>query len=263
MATNKPAAKPEQTTAVAAYDYGQDAGVGFEGQTREDRLVPFLQVVQPSSPLVTEKSIQPGLLYNSVTEETYKDLLIIPVKTEHVFVEWVPRAKGGGFVAEHRLDDPMVMKLRATGKFGALVTEDGNDLVESFKVYAVMDLGEGRLEPIVVAFESTKIPVYRKFNTQLARFQIALPDGRKVAPPLWAHLTRLSTVAQKNDKGSWFNYVWAPAEGELTKSLLTPDDPRYQVGKEYHGMIAAETMRADYSAPRAAREDDADDRTPF
>jgi hypothetical protein len=40
------------TDAVAAdnYDYGQDAGAGFENQTSEDVSVPFIVLLQPGSP---------------------------------------------------------------------------------------------------------------------------------------------------------------------------------------------------------------------
>lgn len=249
----------------AKYEYGQDAGAGFEGQTQEHRLLPFIATLQPLSPQVMDKGLKAGLLYNPVTEELFKELFFIPVKSEQVFVEWIPRDKGKGFVAEHPVDSPLVRQVRSTGgKFGKLKTPAGNDLVESFKVYVVLDLGDGRLEPAIISFESTKIKVYKRMNTQLARFQLVLPDGKRITPPMWAHRGKITTELQENQKGKWFNLVWAPADTDLKTSLLAPDDPRYQVAKEFHALITAGKVGADYaSADHGQAQDDADDRTPF
>lgn len=267
MASKQTLAKTAQPGAnlPAKYDYGQDAGGGFEGQTQDHRLLPFLTVLQPLSPQVMKGALKAGALFNPVTEESFTQLFLMPVVCQRRFVEWVPREKGGGFVAEHLPDSPLVKQVLATGRFGKLTTPNGNELVESFKLFAVLDLGEGRLEPVIISFESTKIKVYKKLNTQLARFQVALPDGKKVTPPMWAHRTKLTTEMQENNKGKWFNLVWGPAESDLKSSLLTPDDPRYAVGKEFHALIQAEQVSADYgTVDRShAAADDADDRTPF
>jgi hypothetical protein len=252
-------------TAVARYDYGQDAGQGFENQTRADRLVPFINLLQSNSPQVADGAFKAGLLFNSVTGEAVKELTLIPCATERVYVEYVPRDKGSGFVGEHKADDKTVLAvLRAAGRrFGKLALENGNELVESFKLYALVDLGpDVEPIPVVVSFTSTKITVYKKFNTQLATFQIPGPGGRKITPPLWAHRTVLSTIPQENKKGKFFNFVWGPVGEKLGEGMLAPEDVRYVLGKQYHDLVMAEQVHADYKSADP-RPDDADDATPF
>ena len=47
--------KEQQATALATYDYGEDAGLGFAGQTNEDGKTPYLSILQGLSPQISKK----------------------------------------------------------------------------------------------------------------------------------------------------------------------------------------------------------------
>ena len=268
MAKNDRAVAPKAESAVAAYDYGDDANAGFENQTGEDLAIPFLGLLQALSPQVGDVSdgglegAKAGMIFNTVTDVVYdgKDgVEFIPALTEHVFVEWVPRSRGGGFVARHEPSSDIVKAAKEGSKtFGRYSTDytetgdekapfKGNDLTETFYVYGIL-VGE-QVEPIVLAFTSTKISVYKRWNTKLNMFTLKHGD-RKIRPPLFAHRVRLTTVAQKNNSGSFHNFALAPAEGDVKSSLLAPDDPRFIAAKECGEMVKSGAARASYETQK-------------
>ena len=275
---------PKGETGVVEHDYSDYTGAGFQNQTKDDLAIPFLGLLQANSPQVSDPSdgglegAKPGMIHNTVTDLVYdgKDgLEFVPGLTEHVFVEWVPRFRGGGFVARHDKDSEIVEKaLAGSQTFGRYSTDytetgddkapfKGNDLVETFYVYGVL-VGE-QLEPIVLAFTSTKISVYKRWNTKLNMFTVKAGD-RKIQPPLFAHRVRLTTVKQKNNSGEFFNFMLAPVEGDLKSSLLPTDDPRFLAAKECGEMVENKEARASYETQRGGEgsgEGDPEAKTPF
>lgn len=253
-------AAPAQKAVGAVIDYGEDAGRGYEGQTQADVTLPFLAVLQSNSPQVTDREdCKPGMLINTVTEEVVDGLktgvLFVPALTEHCYVEWKPRNKGGGFVGKHLPESPVVVKARTESKeFGKYTTPAGNDLAETFYIYGVLLEKDNPKEvgmPIVIGFTSTKIAVYKKWNTKIKMFTIQLPDGRKQAPPLFAHQVRLTTFKDNNPKGDFFNFVLAPAvNGSLKESLIPPGDPRLEAAKELKRMVEGNLVKVAHDSAK-------------
>jgi hypothetical protein len=237
-------AKREQAGALAvAYDYGTLSGVGFDNQTNEDISIPFLGVLQPMSPEVTGddgKGIdgaKAGMLFNTVTNELFdgKDGVIFqPVDTSHVFVEWRPRNQGGGFVAVHTLDSEIVAKAKEDSTEFGKYKHNGNDLIETFYIAGFL-LRDGMEQstmgdPMLIAFTSTKIKIYKQVMTRLRTFA-----GR---PPLFAHRLKITTVQEKNNTGSFSNFKIDAAAGDIKDSLIPPtlDDaahPLLLAGQEF------------------------------
>lgn len=245
-------------TDLAAFDYGEDGGAGFENQTSSDYSIPFLGVLQQMSPQVSDPSdggidgARPGMIFNTVTGELYpakEGLEFVPSLTQHVFVEWVPRDSGGGFVAIHEINSDVVKQAKANSQeFGKLRLANGNDLIETFYVYGVVCKDEEPEGMAVIAFTSTKIKVYKAFSTKINMFTLKSPNGTKQKPPLFAHSLKLTTAKEKNNKGEFHNFSIAPAKGDIISSLLRPDDPRFQAGKDCYDMVVGGMARANYDS---------------
>jgi hypothetical protein len=262
-AEDKKLAVQEPRAVVAALDYGDDAGAGFEGQTKDDLVMPFINVLQPLSKQVTGavgeggvEGARAGMLYNTVTQELFdgkNGLQFVPAFTVHQFVEWVPRKQGGGFVGIHELDSEVIAEAKAKSKrYGRYSTAYdhegngvGNDLVETYYVYGAAISEDGQPQPAVLAFTSTKIKAYRAWNTKLQLF-----SNGKI--PLFAFLTRVVGAKQKNKEGEYFVFELAPANGAIAESLLSPTDPRFTAAKNVREMIKSGVARADYERQEAA-----------
>lgn len=260
--------------ALAVHSYGKDfAGMGFDKQTSADVAIPFLQLLQSNSPQCEKisphflKDARPGMFFNSVSKALYdgeKGVIVQPVDTAHVFGEWVPRDKGGGFRGVHQIDSPIVAaaKAKASGKVaGKLPLENGNDLVETFQIYgrllADLDSDEGA-EGVLIPFASTKIKKYRQ-----AMYRLRMVKGDA---PLFAHRVRLVAVPEKNAKGSFFNVEILPARDSVERSMITaPADgeqphPLLVSGLAFLKGVRGGLIKADYqSATEDGREPGSDD----
>ncbi len=241
---------------VVPFDYGEHKGQGFENQSGADIVLPFINLLQSNSPQVENavgeggiEGARSGMLLNSLTDTLWdgkEGIEFVPAITEHAYVEWIKRTAGGGFVARHEPGSDVVEKAKAGGTpINELETEAGNDLVETFYVYGVI-VDDGVPMPVVLAFNSTKIKVYKKWNTKIVLF------GGKAQIPLMAHLTQLGSSQERNAKGAFSNFSLTPANGGLMDSLLSPEDERFTAAANVREMILGGTARASFETQQTS-----------
>lgn len=270
---NEVAATKAGAVAIAeGQDYSAYAGQGFESHTRDDYAVPFLGVVQSNSPIVdTVPSAKAGMLVNTVTQDVYDGktgIVFIPAHTDHVVVEWKPRNLGGGFVAVHQLNSELVVKAKAEQEFGKWKTvkgdEKSNDLIETFYVYGIFVNEHGAHEQMIIAFSSTKIKSYKRWMTKARTVQVALPNGNRINPPLFAHKYKITTVGEKNAKGSFYNFVIDFDESNAEKARLTTNAPLFLAAVAFHDLIKQGNIKAAYETQTQTSEvEAAGDDIPF
>ena len=215
------AVQKETPVATAVYDYGEDARVGFEGTKSTDLSVPFLQLLQANSPQVADDNppgSRAGMLFNTVTSKVSGAENFLPVHTVEMFVEWVARDQGGGFVAAHEPSSDVVKEALAgeARPQGKIILPSGNELIQTHYVYGLVLDADGTSSDgfAVIGFTSTKIKVYRDWKTAMYMLK-----GR---PPIYAFRARISTVKQKNEHGTFFNFSVAPLGATWTECLINP-----------------------------------------
>lgn len=251
-----------KSTAVgAAFDYGDMSHEGFEGTNIQDLSIPFINVLQSLSPEVTEELVagaKAGDMLNSVTKEILKQpLIVIPIEKEESWVEWVPRAKGGGLVGRHEPGSDIVLDAikknggsrippkDAEGKRIPFKSPDGNDLIETHYVYALIvdETGSSIESYCVLAFSSAKIKAYKDWMTALYT--------QKGRPPIFANRAKISTVKQKNDSGTFFVYGVAPFADTWRESLIRPDEEGMKLleeAKSFRDMIKQGLAKPDFDS---------------
>ena len=262
--------KPGEGGALAMPDFGAFAGMGFENQTSQDMAIPFLGVLQALSPQIQEadptyiEGAKAGDLINTVTGELIRrPATFVPCYTEHVYVEWVPRDAGGGFVAIHGYNSEVVVTAKVKAeKFNDLRTPEGNNLVETFYVYGMLlDGPEATTSttPIVIAFTSTKIKVYKALMTKLRTV--------KGNPPLFAFRVSISTTDAKNKKNQPYkNFKIVPVGATLLESANLPGTPfagLLEEGKALVEAIKGGLARAAVESQAPSREPGVDEEEPF
>ncbi len=274
-AKKKAALATRSKAELATYDYGEDAGLGYENTDQSDFAIPFLSVLQTNSPECEKnhdrriEGAEAGLLFNTVTKELFDGdagLVVVPCDTSHVFTEWVPRDEGGGggagFRGIHEIDSDLVKacKLAAaeSGAFGKLPTEDKTELVETFYIFGLLLDDVDSTEPaafVMIPFTSTKIKVYKGLLYRLRMF--------KGNPPLFAHRVRISSVADSNKKGNFYNFKAEPAvENDVGASLIPPtlDDephPLMVAAKQFQKQIRSGAARGAYESVEGTGDGDA------
>lgn len=265
-------------TELAVVDFGDDAGKGMENVGHEEFRVPFLRVLQSNSPQCKPPTAgglagaKAGMIINLATNDLYDGeagLIFVPTSRAHNFVEYVPRDSGGGFVGIHEANEPLILELRAKhGKFGKLITNDGNEIVETFYLYGIAIAPDSTIFRCLVAFASTQIKKYQNFITRYMNIKYPMADGQMVLPPLWAHRWNLGTAYEKNKKGEFFGWRLRMAElnpdgteAPARKSLMNKNGALYVAGREFYQMIETGTAKADFQQNAAVREpgDDTDE----
>lgn len=238
--------------ALATYDYGADAGAGFEGTSGADLSIPFISILQSNSPQVEEDSdrYKPGMLVNTVTGDIIEadvgkqaaGQVFLPVHKETAYVEWIPRDSGGGFVGLHDPNGEVVKTaIAANGgsRIGKLKVGD-NELIETHYIYGLLldETGSSTTGFAVVSFTSTKIKPYRDFTTAMYTLK-----GR---PPMFANRAILRTVKQKNEKGSFFNFKIEPFKSSWVESLINPQTEAELLAeaKGFRDMVTSGMARA-------------------
>ncbi len=273
MSESKELAKAEEAGLPAvsgSYDYGDDAGAGFEGTKSSDLSVPFLAILQSNSPQVVDKDpegCESGMLFNTVTRQTWlgeganaEGIAFIPVHKEQVYVEWVPRIKGGGMVQMHDPNGEVVAaaieandgkaygKLQCPDSRPDASAGDMNDLVETFYVYGLfLDVdGVSTTGFGVLSFTSTKIKPYRDWITAMYTL--------KGKPPIFANRAIIRTVKQKNDSGTFFNFRIDPFKKTWTESLINPAENAdlLNEARDFCDMVVSGMAKADFASQNAA-----------
>ena len=270
MATAKNKVAKTNTALARVVDYGIDFGQGVYDIGTDEAGIPFIKILQAQSPQVMgpEGKIDgaaAGLFLNTGTEELSKSITIVPAIRQHVYVEWRAKKAGGGIVGTHQPGSDIVeaaiaanaasiaagepsRKKQAKMKFGEFYTPEGNELSETFYVFAVvLDENDTPSGFVVVPFNSTAIKIYKKkFINRVRYCMVDDGTGRKRNPPMFAHRVTLTTAQESNDDGTWFNYsIQFAVDNNVQQSLMLPDNAAYQAGKDLKSMVDGGEAEAD------------------
>lgn len=271
MAKGKEVEQPRTGTSVAGvHDYGEMGGAGFEDVKSTDLAIPFLTLLQTNSPAVEEEKGKPGQYLNSVTGDIYDSIPFQPVLLQEVWVEWVPRTRGGGIIELHAPDSELIRAILeenngqrippkgADGRRQPFMNGD-NEVVETHYIYGNILNDEGTdIDGFgLLSFSSTKIKPYRGFVTAMRLM--------KGSPPIFAFRAKIGAAKQKNESGTFFNYDIRPLGADWSISLIDPSEQRHllDAGIELRKMIQSGQAKADTASQQSETAPTGDGDIPF
>lgn len=191
----------------------QEAGAGFENVQGTDMSIPFLQVVQSTSPQLKKSSpkyleaAKPGMVVNSTTNELFsaeQGLWFVPAYWEKQYTEWVPREKGGGFAGQH--GEEIMDQVKS--ELGRDFLPNGNEIVQAAVFYGLVLDNDGNTMPAVISMAKTQFKVSKKLLFRLRSFTAKIGDKTITNLPMYSMVVNLQTREESNDKGSWS--LWHP-----------------------------------------------------
>ena len=241
--------------------FGNDTAKGFENMTQEDLALPFLRILGQLSPQVTEgdakyiANAKPGMIYNTVTSELYdgkKGIKVIPCYYKKDFPEWSDRGDGPGApVAVHLPNSPVIQTGKRDGS--KIRLPNGNYLEETASYYVMAETKTGGFTPALITMKSTQLNVSKKWNSMMKTIQIPNGDGGFAIPPMHGVVYNLSSVLQKNDKGSWYGWVV-----NMERIMGSADKSLYLMSKDFNSNVSKGNVQT-----KADVEEVAKDNAPF
>ena len=241
--------------------FGNDTAKGFENMTQEDLALPFLRILGQLSPQVTEgdakyiASAKPGMIYNTVTSELYdgkKGIKVIPCYYKKDFPEWSDRGDGPGApVAVHLPNSPVIQTGKRDGS--KIRLPNGNYLEETASYYIMAETKTGGFTPALITMKSTQLNVSKKWNSMMKTIQIPNGDGGFAIPPMHGVVYSLSSILQKNDKGSWYGWVV-----NMERIMGSADKSLYLMSKDFNSNVSKGNVQT-----KADVEEVAKDNAPF
>ena len=241
--------------------FGNDTAKGFENMTQEDLALPFLRILGQLSPQVTEgdakyvSNAKPGMIYNTVTSELYdgkKGIKIIPCYYKKDFPEWSDRGDGPGApVAVHLSNSPVIQTGKRDGS--KIRLPNGNYLEETASYYVLAETKTGCYTPALITMKSTQLNVSKKWNSMMKTIQIPNGNGGFAIPPMHGVVYNLSSVLQKNDKGSWYGWVV-----NMERIMGSADKSLYLMSKDFSSNVSKGNVQT-----KADVEEVAKDNAPF
>jgi hypothetical protein len=241
--------------------FGNDTAKGFENMTQEDLALPFLRILGQLSPQVTEgdakyiASAKPGMIYNTVTSELYdgkKGIRVIPCYYKKDFPEWSDRGDGPGApVAVHLPNSPVIQTGKRDGS--KIRLPNGNYLEETASYYVMAETKTGGFTPALITMKSTQLNVSKKWNSMMKTIQIPNGNGGFAIPPMHGVVYNLSSILQKNDKGSWYGWVV-----NMERIMGSADKSLYLMSKDFNSNVSKGNVQT-----KADVEEVAKDNAPF
>ena len=195
--------------ALATFDMEADAQQGTQNISQDDLALPFLKILGQLSPEVNKRDgkyvegAEPGKIINTVTNELFDSLNVIPVFYKRQYVEWQDRGTSTGApVAIHSADSNIVSQT-TRGKDYKDRLPNGNYL-DNTANHFVLIIGKNP-ETALISMKSTQLKVSRKWNSMMMGIKMQGKNGL-FTPPTYSHIYKLSTVQMSNDKGTWFGW---------------------------------------------------------
>lgn len=256
--------EPGANEVMSAEDLAEiagDAGMGLETVTTGDMALPFLTILQALSPQCNKRGgeyiegAEPGMIFNTVTNALYNELIIVPASYKTRYTEWKPRDQGGGLVKDWGEDSSMHDRCSRDER-NRVVTPAGTNIVKSATFFGLIYPSQERA---VLAFSSTQLKKGRQWVTQSMNDRITGPKGQKIPTPLFFRPYKLTTVAESNDKGDWFGWRIEPL-GKPT--MMMPDGKSfYAEAKKLAHDVASKKVGV--KAESMASETGRDEQAPF
>jgi len=195
--------------ALATFDMEADANQGAQNISQEDLALPFLKILGQLSPEVNKRDgkyvegAEPGKIINTVTNQLFDKLQVVPVFYKRQYIEWQDRGTSTGApVAIHEADSDIVSQT-TRGKDYKDRLANGNYL-ENTASHFVLTVGDNP-STALISMKSTQLKVSRKWNSMMMGIKMQGKNGL-FTPPTYSHIYNLSTVQMSNDKGTWFGW---------------------------------------------------------
>ena len=228
--------------ALATFDMEADAQQGTQNISQEDLALPFLKILGQLSPEVNERDgkyvegAEPGKIINTVSNEMYNQINVLPVFYKRQYIEWQDRGQSTGApVAIHEADSDIISQT-TRGKDYKDRLPNGNYLENTANHFVIL-MGASPTTALI-SMKATQLKVSRKWNSMMMGIKLQGKNGL-FTPPTYSHIYTLKTVQMSNDKGTWFGW-------DVSKVGPVEDKSIYDIAKSFADTVGKGEVQAKY-----------------
>ena len=221
-----------------------DAQQGAQNISQEDLALPFLKILGQLSPEVNKRDgkyvegAEPGKIINTVTNELFDEVQIVPCHYKRQYIEWQDRGTSSGApVAIHSADSDIVSQTTRDKSYKDRLP-NGNYL-DNTASHFVLVLGNNP-STALISMKSTQLKVSRKWNSFMMGIKLQGKNGL-FTPPTYSHIYNLSTVQMSNDKGTWFGW-------EVEKMGPVEDKAIYDMAKSFATSVGKDQVQVKHGS---------------
>ena len=240
------AGKSTAVSKVVDFNSFEDfANEGMEAVSAADLSIPYLRILAQLSPQVNKRDgayvqgAEAGMIYNTVENTVFngeEGVSVIPCYYRRVWVEWKPREKGGGFVGSYNVNDP-ISKTTYRNDTGKDVLPNGNILENTAEFYVLLLTQDGGVKRCLITMTASQLKKARKWVTQMQTRTGRGESGNVFVMPMMSGIYNLTTVEERNDKGSWFG--WEVSFVETLDPKIPEEKALFEMGREFGASVRA------------------------
>ena len=220
--------------ALATFDMEADANKGAQNISQEDLALPFLKILGQLSPEVNKthgkyvEGAEPGKIINTVSNELYDSIDVLPVFYKRQYIEWQDRGTSTGApVAIHEADSDIVSTTTRDKSYKDRLP-NGNYLENTANHFVIL-MGDSPTTALI-SMKATQLKVSRKWNSMMMGLKMQGKNGM-FTPPTYSHIYKLKTVQQSNDKGTWFGW-------DVSRVGPISDSGIYKIAKDFGANVS-------------------------
>ena len=226
-----------KVVASAVMDFAADAGAGLEGADAGSFAIPFLAVLQGLSPqLETVEGAKPGLLLNTITNEVFRDVQVIPCAFQRRYLRWSPNR--GGYKGDLNPIDVETGKVPgAVRGTDGRYTLEGDELQDTRNHFVLAQSASGAWQPALMSLSRTQLKKSKRWMSRIQGVELRTAEGKPFNPPSYSHVYRIASVKEENEKGSWYGL-------DITLVGSVTDPETYARAKAFNKQVSAGQVRA-------------------
>jgi len=101
---------------------------------------------------------------------------------------------------------------------------------------------DGNWEPVIIGMSSTQVKKSRKWMTMMDKLKFTRADGSKYTPAMFAHIWKLTTIGEENNKGKWKGW-------NIEKDMIVDDPDLYNLAREFRDKVMGDLVTFEVAAP--------------
>jgi hypothetical protein len=217
-------------------DFEEDANAGLETADKSSFAIPFITLLQGLSPQLKDvEGARPGLFINTITNEIFTEVQVIPCAFQRVFIRWGSRATGGGYKGQYSAMDIEMKKIDyQEDDSGAYISYKigDDDLIDTRSHFVLYKTSDDIWKPAIINLSSTQIKKSRRWMTLIQGIEMRTAEGKIFTPPSFSHRYVLRSVEERNSKGSWNSF-------DISLHSALKDAEVYTKAKAFHKSVMA------------------------